>query len=99
MESPDLDAVSEQWLQLVRPVWFKKLSDRRKRRRPLLLKDIERDLIHSPIPIEEVERHFDAIPTLSPLDKRISACIVGIPEDHPVYLRYSESLPAILASQ
>lgn len=80
-ERPDLDAVAEQWLTLVRPVWFAKLKERRKRRRPLLLKDIQRDLLKAPLHIEQVEAAFNDVPITPPLDERIAACIIGMPAD------------------
>jgi superfamily II DNA or RNA helicase len=78
---PDLDAVAENWLNLIRPTWFKKLGDKRKRRRPLLIKDIRRNLIESPFSIEQVEEAFVSIPTIPPLDERIAACIIGVPKE------------------
>ncbi len=47
--SPDLETVAEHWLDLIRPLWFTKLANRRKRRRPLLLKDLRNDLIKNPL--------------------------------------------------
>lgn len=76
---PDLDAVAERWLELVRPIWFARLGERRKRRRPLLLKDIQRDLMDKALAIEAVERAFSAIPMTPPMDERITACIIGVP--------------------
>jgi len=39
---PDWGAIADRWLDLIRPVWYERLMDRRKR--PLLLKDIRSNL-------------------------------------------------------
>lgn len=41
---PDWDAVAGRWLDVIRPVWFEVLT-KRKRSRPLLLKDIRKELL------------------------------------------------------
>jgi len=74
----DLDVVAEQWLEAIRPVWAAKLRDPRKRRRPLLLRDIKRDLLKNPLSIDAVESRFREVPTVPPLDERIAACIIGL---------------------
>jgi len=76
---PDLESVAENWLDLIRPLWFEKLRDRKKRRRPLLLKDLRSELIKTPFAIEEVEKKFQEVPLVDPLDERIAACILGVP--------------------
>ncbi len=76
---PDLESVAENWLDLIRPLWFEKLRERRKRRRPLLLKDLRQDLVKKPFTIDEVERRFQEVPVVDSLDQRIAACIVGVP--------------------
>jgi len=72
--------LAEHWLDLIRPLWFSKLADRRKRRRPLLLKDLRQDLLKKPLDLEVVEARFANIPTVDPLDERIAACIIGVPQ-------------------
>lgn len=76
---PDLESVAENWLDLIRPLWFEKLRDRKKRRRPLLLKDLRTDLMKKPFGIDEVEQKFREVPLVDSLDERIAACVVGIP--------------------
>jgi len=76
---PDLETVAEYWLDLVRPLWFEKLKDRKKRRRPLLLKDLRSDLIKRPFAIGELEDKFRDVPYVDALDERIAACILGVP--------------------
>ena len=75
----DWDAIAETWLDLIRPVWYERLTTR-KRKRPLLLKDIRRDLLGaSRIPLDVVLSHFERLPTLPPIDERVAACILGLP--------------------
>lgn len=76
---PDLESVAENWLDLIRPLWFEKLRDRKKRRRPLLLKDLRNDLLKKPFSIDEVEERFREVPVVESLDERIAACILGVP--------------------
>lgn len=67
------------WLDLIRPLWFEKLRDRKKRRRPLLLKDLRNDLLKKPFSIDEIEERFREVPVVESLDERIAACILGVP--------------------
>ena len=71
--------LAARWLDLIRPVWYEKLQDR-KRRKPLLLKDIRKDLIAAeqsllPRVISEFSKAF---PAQRPADERIVACVIGI---------------------
>jgi hypothetical protein len=76
----DWDAIAETWLDLIRPVWYERLTTR-KRLRPLLLKDIRRDLMGPRrIPLAQILLHFDQLPTLPPIDERVAACILGLPD-------------------
>jgi len=75
---PDWEEVAARWLDLIRPVWYEKLQE--SRRKPLLLKDIRRDLIaaeESLLPkfLGEFAKSF---PAQRPLDERVVACIVGV---------------------
>jgi hypothetical protein len=75
----DWDAMANTWLEIVRPVWYARLTSRRRTARPVLLRDIRNDLIASPpMPYFELLRHFDDLPTLPPLESRVAACIVGL---------------------
>lgn len=75
---PDLETVAENWLDLIRPLWFAKLADRRSRRRPLILKDLQAELIKDPFSLADVEARFSEIPVVDSLDERIAACILGV---------------------
>lgn len=76
---PDLESVAENWLDLIRPLWFAKLANRRGRRRPLLLRDLHADLLKHPFTLVEVEARFSEVPVVDALDERIAACILGVP--------------------
>ena len=76
---PDWEALAARWLDLIRPIWYGKLQES-KRRKPLLLKDIQGDLIAAeatllPKVISEFTKTF---PAQRPVDERIVACIIGI---------------------
>ena len=76
---PDWEELAARWLDLIRPVWYEKLQES-KRRKPLLLKDIRKELIASeeillPRVLSEFTKTF---PAQRPADERIVACIVGV---------------------
>lgn len=74
---PDWDEVAARWLDLIRPVWYARLKLPRKK--PLLLKDIRRDLIAEEATLgPQILEKFRAFPVLSSPDERISACILGV---------------------
>jgi len=74
----DWDGIAETWLDLIRPVWYERLTTR-KRLRPLLLRDIRKDLMGPKrIPLMEVLQRFEKLPTLPPIDERVAACILGL---------------------
>lgn len=77
-QQPDWDTVAAKWLDMIRPVWFERLSE--SRNRPLLLKDIRKDLLAQPQQlIKQLEAHFAQFPVLSRPEERIKACIIGVP--------------------
>jgi len=77
---PDWDEVAAHWLDLIRPVWYERLK--LPRNKPLLLKDIRRDLIAGEAALgPKIIKKFRAFPVLPPPDERISACIIGVPGD------------------
>ena len=76
-KQPDWDAVAAKWLDVIRPTWFEKLSTARTK--PLLLKDIRKDLLADPDKlITSVEQHFARFPILQNPEERIKACIIGV---------------------
>jgi len=75
---PDWDEVASRWLDLVRPVWYAKLKDPRKK--PLLLRDIREDLMAQESQLGgQILEAFVEFPVLPSPDERISACIIGVP--------------------
>lgn len=75
------DLLAERWLDLIRPVWYEGLTGRKKKSRPLLLKDVRNDLIGpKPLSLGAVFQAFLPLPTLQPLDERLAACILGVRE-------------------
>lgn len=74
----DWDAIATFWIDVVRPTWFKKLMEPR-RRRPAKLQDLRKDLLAAE---EELRPHllkfFDDPPSAPPLEERVSVCIVGL---------------------
>ncbi len=87
LEAPDPDVwlnwdeIAERWLELIRPLWYTRLTAPR-RSRPLLLKDIRRDLMgEHRLPLPAIYDAFLSLPTLDPVDQRLAACILGVGEE------------------
>ena len=74
---PDWDEVAARWLDLIRPIWYERLKS--KRTKPLLLKDIRRELISREASLGPrcIER-FRSFPVVPSPDERIRVCIVGV---------------------
>jgi len=65
------------WLDLIRPVWYEKLQQ--PRYKPLLLKDIRKELISKGIDFgDQVIQEFRSFPVLPSAEERVSACIIGV---------------------
>jgi len=74
----DWNTIAEKWLDLVRPVWYARLLDRR-RRKPLRLRDIRDDLIgEKRLDFDVVAQTFEKIRSLPALDERVICCILGL---------------------
>jgi hypothetical protein len=76
---PDWEELAARWLDVIRPVWYKKLQN--KRTKPLLLRHIRKDLIATedevlPAVMREFSKEF---PAQRAVDERIVACIIGVP--------------------
>lgn len=76
---PDPYLVAERWLELVQPLLVEARSERR-RSRYLRLKHITPKLQTAPFGIEHVEKMFTGLPFGAPLAKRVTACILGVPD-------------------
>jgi len=74
---PDWGVIADRWLYLIRPIWYKRLTDKRKR--PLLLKDIRTDLLgESRLEFEDIVQQFSNLPRAVSADKRVVAVILGV---------------------
>jgi hypothetical protein len=72
--------VAERWITLVSPA----LEDYRRthRHRPyILISDLTPSLVANPLPQASVHEAFDDLPLLTPLAERVTACILGVPDD------------------
>ena len=78
-DRPDLDAVAEAWLDLIRETWYERLMQRR-RFKPLRLKDIRKDLRYKPIDTEKITAAFNSIPLAMPIHNRVVSAIIGVPD-------------------
>lgn len=80
-QTPDWNALAERWLDLIRPVWYRRLAER-KRARPLLLKDIRQDLqAEDALDADTLETAFRDVPLAGRLEARLAAGIIGVTED------------------
>lgn len=76
-QQPNWDEVATLWLDMIRPVWFKKMES--KQRKPLVLRDIRKDLLSDPDwLIAQLEEHFQKFPLIRSPEERIRACILGV---------------------
>ncbi len=75
---PDPYLVAQRWLELVAPLLE---AERVVRRRApyVVLADIEQRLLATPLPLGDVERAMSDLPLAAPLERRVSACILGVP--------------------
>jgi hypothetical protein len=72
--------VGEMWWDLVRPQ-FADLRSRRRRRRYTRLRDLDALLADNPIDLSDIRNRLRRIPVIEPVDKRVSAVIIGVPSD------------------
>jgi hypothetical protein len=79
---PDPYLVAERWLELVQPLLVEARSAHR-RSRYLRLKHITPKLRTEPFGIQHVEKMFTGLPLGAPLSKRVTACILGVPDAAP----------------
>ncbi|MGY1671408.1 SNF2-related protein [Geodermatophilus sp. SYSU D00710] len=83
--SPDDDVrldpylVGEMWWDLVRPRFADLQQQQRRRRRYSRLRDLDPLLRARPLEIADVLRALERVPAVEPVDKRVSAVIIGVP--------------------
>jgi len=76
-ERPDLDTIAEIWLDLTRDAWYEKLLKKR-RYKPLRLKDIRKDLQQNPLDVEQLREAFSNIRQSQPINSRVISAIIGV---------------------
>jgi superfamily II DNA or RNA helicase len=74
----DRSTLAECWLDVIRPIWYEHLLQRR-RKQPLRLKELRKPLIHEEIETELLREAFSVPMSSRPLDERIVAAIIGVP--------------------
>lgn len=74
----DMEAIADNWLELVHPFLIRRVRARGKGGKPMLIRDITQDVIQANLDIYDVERRFESIPTIEPIDRRVVACILGV---------------------
>ncbi len=80
LENIDLYHLSQLWLDLIMPKFLELMKTNRKRG-PLLLKDLKRHLREFPLETEELRYLLEHIQTKEPLEKIVTACILGVVND------------------
>ena len=76
----DPHQLAESWLELVQPLRAEARAIRRRSYRYALLKDIEPLLRSRPLDLSAVERRLAALTVVEPIEERVTACILGVPE-------------------
>ena len=71
--------VAECWLNLVAPE-FEKYREEKRRARYILLRHLQPQLVEHPMVYEAVVETFSDLPIATPLEERVTACIIGVPE-------------------
>jgi hypothetical protein len=72
--------VAECWLNLVAPE-FEKYREEKRRARYILLRHLQPQLVEHPMAYEAVVETFSDLPIATPLEERVTACIIGVPEE------------------
>lgn len=75
----DLDSLAECWLDLVRDPWFDMLMSRRRRIRPLRLRDLRRRLLEQPMATDQIRLAFEHVALSQSISRRAVVTILGIP--------------------
>lgn len=78
-ERPDPYLLGEAWWDLVRPL-FGSLPPERRRRRYTRLRDLDPLLRMQPLQLSVVRDALRRVPVIEPVDKRVTAAIIGVPD-------------------
>ena len=76
----DPHLLAESWLELVQPLRSEARANRRRSSRYALLKDIDPQLKSRPLELSAVEKRLAALTVVEPIEERVTACILGVPE-------------------
>jgi hypothetical protein len=79
LSSFDLASVAQSWLEAIRPVRYRWLQKRTRRRTFARLRELDGDLRDQPLTTEMLRDAFSDLLGARPLDERIVAVIVGVP--------------------
>ena len=79
-EAVDLYQVADAWLHLVRPL-REEYRRKHRRRRYVTLSDLDDALRATSLPISAIEEALSELEYVEPIDRRVSACILGVPGD------------------
>lgn len=71
--------VGEVWWDLVRPL-FAHLPRNRRRRRYTRLRDLDGLLREQPMSLPTLHERLQRVSVIEPVDKRVSAAIIGVPQ-------------------
>ncbi|MEO6654191.1 MAG: hypothetical protein ABIP17_16215 [Ilumatobacteraceae bacterium] len=80
---PDQCIVAQRWYELVTPALEQARSDRRRRTGYVQLRDVTSQLGATPLELFEVEEAMSGLKRAAPFDRRITACILGVPNAPP----------------
>ncbi|PYG03262.1 Superfamily II DNA/RNA helicases, SNF2 family [Thioalkalivibrio sp. ALE21] len=76
---PDWEALANRWLELIRPYWYRRLTQQR--RGVLRLRDLRKELIEAESELgPEVLEAFASLPLQSSAEERVVAAILGMPD-------------------
>jgi hypothetical protein len=93
----DFDRLAEWWLDTIKPLWFQHLT-RRRRTRPVLIRDLRRALIENPIDTQTL-RTVQAVDVMEePLDERVVAAIIGVKDPSGLSTFAQSAVPALTGS-
>ena len=78
---PDWNDLVERWLDLIRPVCYSVLTERKRNRR-LLLKALHKLLTTSNrVSFETIRQTMNDLKLTSPIEERVAACIIGVRQE------------------
>ena len=80
---PDPYIVAQRWYELVTPALEAARNARRRRTGYVQLRDITSQLETTPLELNDVEAAMSGLERAAPFDRRVTACILGVPTTPP----------------